>query len=56
MYRAWANALWPTVEVCPIQLPGRESRIREPALARMFLLVDALAVAIRPYLRSPYAF
>ena len=26
------------VEVCPIQLPGRESRMREPALTRMSLL------------------
>ena len=55
MYHTWAAALQ-NVEVCPIQLPGRESRMREPALARMSLLVDALAVAMRPYLSSPFAF
>jgi medium-chain acyl-[acyl-carrier-protein] hydrolase len=55
MYHTWAAAL-PNVEVCPIQLPGRESRMREPPLARMSLLVDALAAAMRPYLSSPFAF
>ena len=56
IYRAWANALWPTVEVCPIQLPGRESRIHEPAFTRMPYLVDALAGAIHSYLDRPFAF
>jgi medium-chain acyl-[acyl-carrier-protein] hydrolase len=56
IYFAWANALWPTVEVCPIQLPGRESRIHEPVLARMTYLVDALAGAIRSYIECPFAF
>jgi medium-chain acyl-[acyl-carrier-protein] hydrolase len=55
MYHTWAAAL-PNVEVCPIQLPGRESRMREPALTRMPLLVDALTVAMSPYLSSPFAF
>jgi medium-chain acyl-[acyl-carrier-protein] hydrolase len=55
LYHAWAAAL-PNVEVCPIQLPGRESRIREPALTRMSLLTDALTVAMRPYLSRPFAF
>ena len=55
MYHTWAAAL-PNVEVCPIQLPGRESRMREPPLARTSLLVDALVVAMRPYLSSPFAF
>lgn len=55
LYHAWAAAL-PNVEVCPIQLPGRESRIREPALTRMSLLIDALTVAMRPYLSRPFAF
>jgi medium-chain acyl-[acyl-carrier-protein] hydrolase len=55
MYHTWAAAL-PNVEVCPIQLPGRESRMREPALTRMSLLVDALTAAMRPYLSRPFAF
>jgi medium-chain acyl-[acyl-carrier-protein] hydrolase len=55
MYHTWAAAL-PNVEVCPIQLPGRESRVREPALTRMSLLVEALIIAMRPYLLTPFAF
>jgi medium-chain acyl-[acyl-carrier-protein] hydrolase len=55
IYHSWATAL-PDVEVCPVQLPGRESRIREAALSRMSLLIDALVVAMRPYLSSPFAF
>ena len=46
----------PNVELCPVQLPGRESRVREPALTRMTLLVEALIVAMRPYLSTPFAF
>jgi medium-chain acyl-[acyl-carrier-protein] hydrolase len=30
--------------------------MREPALPRMSLLIDALALAMRPYLSSPFAF
>jgi medium-chain acyl-[acyl-carrier-protein] hydrolase len=55
IYHMWTGAL-PNVEVCPIQLPGRESRMREPALTRISLLVDALVIAMRPYLSSPFAF
>jgi medium-chain acyl-[acyl-carrier-protein] hydrolase len=55
MYHTWAAAL-PNVEVCPIQLPGRESRMREPALTRMTLLIEALIVAMLPYLSTPFAF
>jgi medium-chain acyl-[acyl-carrier-protein] hydrolase len=55
MYHTWTAAL-PNAEVCPIQLPGRESRMREPALTRVSLLVDALAIAMRPYLSTPFAF
>ena len=28
-YRGWAAPLPPDVEVCPVQLPGREGRLRE---------------------------
>lgn len=55
IYRAWPDDLPPEVEVCPIQLPGRESRFQEPAFARLALLVPALAHALRPYVRLPYA-
>jgi surfactin synthase thioesterase subunit len=54
-YRAWAGDFDATVEVCPVQLPGREDRLGVPAFTRIEPLVDAVAAAIRPYLDRPYA-
>lgn len=54
-YRTWGDALPRSVEVCPVQLPGREMRIKEPAYSDVFLLVDALAPAIAPLLDKPFA-
>lgn len=55
-YRAWAEAM-PDVEVCALQAPGRESRLREPALTRMEPLVAGVMEAIRPLTAErPYAF
>ena len=42
--------------VCPVRLPGRETRLAEAPFERMTPLVDALAVAIEPYLAEPFAF
>jgi medium-chain acyl-[acyl-carrier-protein] hydrolase len=42
--------------VCPVRLPGRESRIAEAPFERMGPLVAALANAIQPYLTHPFAF
>ncbi len=44
------------VEICPILLPGRESRASEPAIDNMTELVGALVAAIRPYTHEAYAF
>jgi medium-chain acyl-[acyl-carrier-protein] hydrolase len=44
------------VEVCPVQLPGRETRFREPAFTRLPALVEALAESLRPHLDRPFAF
>jgi surfactin synthase thioesterase subunit len=50
-YRGWADHLPRDVEVCPLQLPGREMRLREPALTDLRALV-ALLVAETATLRS----
>lgn len=44
------------VEVCSILMPGRESRLREPAFDRLPALIKVLAEAICPYLDRPFAF
>jgi medium-chain acyl-[acyl-carrier-protein] hydrolase len=54
-FRGWADALPPEVEVCPVQLPGRENRIAEPAFDRVPPLTEALADAVEPLLSLPFA-
>lgn len=44
------------VAVCPIRLPGRESRTAEAPFERMGALVESLAAAIEGYLDRPFAF
>jgi surfactin synthase thioesterase subunit len=57
---ALAFARWPLdlpddIEVCAAQLPGRETRFREPPVTEMDSAVGALATAIEPLLDRPYA-
>jgi medium-chain acyl-[acyl-carrier-protein] hydrolase len=54
-YRPWTHLAPAEIEVCPIQLPGRDNRLAEPAFTRMDALVAALADALEPHLDLPYA-
>lgn len=54
-YRQWATALGPTIEVCPIQLPGRENRLLETAHDNHQSLLAALLPALTPLLDKPFA-
>jgi medium-chain acyl-[acyl-carrier-protein] hydrolase len=45
----------PEVELCPVQLPGRENRLREAPLCRMDALLEPLAEALAPCLTEPFA-
>ncbi|MET7784596.1 thioesterase II family protein [Streptomyces mirabilis] len=45
-----------TVEVCTVQLPGRENRLAEPALTSLDDAVAALAPLIADHTDLPYAF
>jgi medium-chain acyl-[acyl-carrier-protein] hydrolase len=54
-FRGWADALPEDVDVCLVQLPGRENRIREPPFDAWEPLVHAMADAIEPLLDTPYA-
>jgi medium-chain acyl-[acyl-carrier-protein] hydrolase len=55
VFRGWANGLPGSVEVCPVQIPGRETRFREPAFTRLRPLIEALAESLRPHLDRPFA-
>jgi len=56
VYRTWANNLPLAVELCPVQLPGRENRLKEPAYTQLEPLVESLLQALQPYLDMPFAF
>ncbi|GAB3464624.1 thioesterase domain-containing protein [Actinophytocola sediminis] len=53
MYRKWPRTLG-DVEVCPVQPPGRESRLREPAFDSYEKLADDLVEALLPHLDRPF--
>ena len=55
-YRLWPAALPSSVEVCSIQLPGREDRYREPGLTSLIGLSRALSRELLPFLDKPFAF
>ncbi|HZR97739.1 MAG TPA: alpha/beta fold hydrolase [Chloroflexota bacterium] len=55
LFRGWADALPAAVEVCPVQLPGRENRLREPLYTALPPLAAALATALGPWLDRPFA-
>lgn len=55
VFRAWAHRMPAAVEVCAVQLPGREQRLREVPFTQMEALVEAAAEALRPRLDIPYA-
>lgn len=56
IYRTWSSYLPEDIEVCPVYLPGRESRFNEPAFTHVSSLVRVLAHVLRPYLDIPFAF
>ena len=54
IYRQWANKLPAWIEVCALQLPGRESRLREPGYTRMHAAIAEIADTVRPLLDKPF--
>lgn len=55
-FRPWMGALPAGMEVCPVQLPGRENRLKEQPFQEFAPLISTLAEGIDPYLTVPYAF
>ncbi|HTK10956.1 MAG TPA: thioesterase domain-containing protein [Ktedonobacteraceae bacterium] len=56
IYRQWPELLPPQIDVWPLQLPGRENRLQEPAIHQMSEMIAMLVSVMRPYLDVPYAF
>jgi surfactin synthase thioesterase subunit len=55
MYRQWPQFL-DGIEVCPVQLPGRENRMREPSFGSYQEMADGLVDGLAPYLDRPFGF
>jgi len=55
IFRTWRDHLPETVDVCPVNLPGRESRIREQPRTDLGGLVGDIARAMLPHLDKPFA-
>lgn len=55
MYHRWPERIGPA-EVCLIQLPGRENRLRDPHYGTYEDLAGPLAEALLPHLDRPFGF
>ncbi|XVV00811.1 thioesterase II family protein [Actinosynnema sp. CA-248983] len=54
-FRSWHDGLGPGVGLCPVVLPGRESRVRETPLTTVADIAEPLAEAVRAHADRPYA-
>lgn len=55
MYNIWKRFLPAFVEVCPVQIPGRESRLAEPSYTDCARLIADMTTALAGHLDRPYA-
>ena len=55
MFGGWQAALPPSVDVCPVRLPGRGSRMADPPISDLEALVTALAEGVHGLLDRPFA-
>jgi len=56
VYRGWSGQIPGDVEVCPVQLPGRESRLRDQPFDRPEPLIQAIADVLQPHFDMPFIF
>lgn len=57
VFMPWQAALDPEIEICAVQMPGRSSRLREPAMTTIPELVESVAEVIARYGdERPFAF
>lgn len=56
IFQTWSDDLPMTVEICPLELPGRGYRLLETPFNNLIPLVEAIGEAIKIYLDKPFAF
>jgi surfactin synthase thioesterase subunit len=55
IFRQWSNKLPSNVELCPIELPGRDNRIAEKPISNLDILTDNLMDVLLQHLDKPFA-
>jgi len=55
-FRTWQEALPDSVEVCPLQPPGRWSRFHEPPFESVEAAAESLVTSLEPLFDRPFAF
>lgn len=55
-FRGWSDLFPGTVDVCPVQLPGRQARMRDTPIDDLRTMIEAMTPALVPAVRrTPYA-
>ena len=54
-YHAWSSVFPRDIEICAVQLPGRESRMHERRVTDALVLAEAIADAVAPHLDRMFA-
>lgn len=55
IFRQWQENMPEGVEICPVQLPGRENRIDEPLFTELSHLIEVVVENLRSYFDVPFA-
>lgn len=55
IFLTWPDELPSNIEVCSIQLPGRGSRLSEPAFTHLLALIKTMTPPLLSYLDKPFA-
>ena len=56
VFKSWAEMLTENIELCILQMPGREERLGETLITEMPILVDSMAKEVKTFSEIPFAF
>lgn len=56
VFQKWPRLFPETIEVCPLEYPGRGARLREPPFKRIVILAADIAEALLPLFDTPFVF
>jgi len=53
-FKSWPDGVPRALEVCAVQLPGRETRMRETPFSSVGPMIEAMTPALAPYMDKPF--